>query len=585
MKLIMISFNTCLLAVCLITLSFCHKTASDTAPDPTQIQPTLSYTNGSRIAWDYSTLKKVSSAAGYNGYARLIQLKDRSLICTYESAGSIVVVKSTDLGVSWSNPVTVEQKGDGINMAVPDILQLNDGSILVCFNPRPFNISPERKFGIRIKKSYDGGSTWVDGRLLYEADYLFENGCWEPSAIQLPSGEIQLYFANEGIYKQSNEQNISLLRSSDNGLSWSKTPQIVSFRNGSRDGMPVPVLLNNGKEIAFAIEDNGFTNFKPYIIKNTVSQNWNTIVDGASTARTYALENKIADDVYAGAPYLRQLPSGETILSYQGAEGRTNSIDFSEMKVVIGNNEANSFNRKSVPFALPGSKSGLWNSLNVIEGNTVVALTSTNGLSSSGATEVWMIKGHVIAPLSASKDKITIDGGFTENAWKSDFPVFVGHKGLTRARAQVTFDDNNLYVLTDVRDDNISISTANSEESDGTIIYVHAKSKTFSNPDNGVFSITVSADNKVTVKEGENGSWVKRDVGSIKSSSVKAANSYRQEIAIPWTLLKATPSPNAMIGFNFGITENTGRAQADYKETITTCEDTKPNTWMTLTLN
>jgi hypothetical protein len=168
----------------------------------------------------------------------------------------------------------VAEKQDGINMAVPDKLELNDGSILVCYNPRPFDIHPSRKFGIRSKKSYDGGNTWEDERLLYEAGHEFENGCWEPSAVQLPDGEIQLFFADEGPYTHSSEQNISLLRSHDNGMSWTTTPEIVSFRAGSRDGMPVPILLKNKRETAIAIEDNGFQNFKPYIIKSLADFRW-----------------------------------------------------------------------------------------------------------------------------------------------------------------------------------------------------------------------------------------------------------------------------------------------------------------------
>ena len=541
------------------------------------------YIGGSRIAWDYSTLSKVSVAAGYNGYARMIQLNDKSLLCTYESNGTIVTVKSFDAGKSWSAPVVVESGGNGINMAVPDILLLQDGSVLVCYNPRPYNISPDRKFGIRTKKSYDGGLTWMDARLLYEADYLFANGCWEPSAIQIPSGEIQLYFANEGVYPNSDEQNISLIRSADNGLTWTKTPQVVSFRAGHRDGMPVPVLLNNGRDIVFSIEDNGYSNFKPYLIRNTIAANWETVVDASSVNRDYALADRISDSIYAGAPYLRQLPDGETILSYQGTEDRTNDISNSEMKVVIGNENAKLFNHKSVPFAIAGSKSGLWNSLSVIDNNTVVALTSTNAYSGDGTTEIWMIKGHVIPELTAANEKINIDGIFDEASWITQFPVFVGHTGLTQARAQITYDNNFIYVLTVVTDNHVSISS-NIESSDGVTVYIHDKNKTYNILYKGIFSIFVSADNKVVVKEGDNGNWNQREFTTLKSSTIKTANGYKQEIAIPWISIGGIPALNTAIGFNFGLTENSGNTAADYSETITSCPNNQPNTWMTLKL-
>src|SRR5690242_21276392 len=43
-------------------------------------------------------------------------------------------------------------------------------------------------------------------------------------------------FRSEAPYTKSNEQEISLLRSFDHGLTWSRPTQ-VSFRQGKRDGM------------------------------------------------------------------------------------------------------------------------------------------------------------------------------------------------------------------------------------------------------------------------------------------------------------------------------------------------------------
>ncbi|RZM22756.1 MAG: hypothetical protein EOO88_28415, partial [Pedobacter sp.] len=363
-----------------------------------------------RIVWEQGTLTKVSSGKAnhrYTSYPRIIQLYDQSLLGIYEADGGVVTVRSSDLGATWSEPVTVALRDNGVSMSVPDILELKDHTLLAFYNPRPSKNAVGKRFGIRVKKSADGGITWKHEQLLYEAGDKFENGCWEPSAMQLPSGEIQVFFANEAEYTHSNEQNISLLRSNDNGLSWTIKPETASFRKGSRDGMPVPLFLDKHKEMVFAIEDNGFGNFKPYLIRNTIKENWASPADASSKNRTYALSEKIADSVYAGAPYLRQLGTGETILSYQGTEGRTNKMQFADMKVVVGDEQARNFGRKTTPFVIPANKSCLWNSLTVLDDNTIIAVTATNAYADR--SEIWMIKGRLLPKAKQSvmkKDSI-----------------------------------------------------------------------------------------------------------------------------------------------------------------------------------
>lgn len=348
------------------------------------------------IEWDQQSLRKVSSSAAgekYCGYARMIQLHDQSLLVIYEADGNVVCRKSRDLGNTWTTTTVIAGKADGINMCVPHVVELKDHSLLASYNGRPEKMAPGKKFNIKTKRSNDGGLTWKDERLLYEAGEQFENGCWEPAAIQLPTGDIQLYFANEGLYTTTDEQNISMLKSSDMGLSWTKIPSIVSYRKGSRDGMPVPLILKNKTDVVIAIEDNGFENFKPYILKNGISESWKQTVDATSANRNYALKEKLAESIYAGAPYIAQLTTGETLLSYQSTEGRTNKMNFAQMIVAIGDRDAKNFSNKTAPFKIPADKSGLWNSVTVLDDNTIVAVTSTNAYG--GNTEIWMIKGKL----------------------------------------------------------------------------------------------------------------------------------------------------------------------------------------------
>lgn len=346
------------------------------------------------IKWDTASLRRI----GFGGYARVIELNDGKLVAVYAASnGNTEISLSKDEGDHWSAPVIAAAKAPGIRMDAPDIILLHDNSILVCYNPRPSgqNNDTSARFAIRTVRSYDNGLTWKDDQLLYKAGNLFKDGCWEPAALQLPSGEIQIFFSNEGVYTHSDEQNISRISSFNNGKTWTTAPEIISFRAGSRDGMPVPLYLPEKREIVFSIEDNGFTNFKPYIIHIPASANHVKTVTANSDHRRYALRDSLPKNVYAGAPYLRRLNNGNTILSYQSTEFRqgNNDVNNAEMVVTIGDSAAKNFTNPTIPFKISADKTALWNSVTILKNGTLIALTSTNAYSNN--TEVCMIKGTV----------------------------------------------------------------------------------------------------------------------------------------------------------------------------------------------
>ena len=211
---------------------------------------TVTRYNGSRIFWDSRSPVTIFNG----GYGRLIELADGRLLACCESGG-IKISFSSNKGQTWTTPTLIAPNSNDTPNCVPDLIQLSDGTIIVGYNPRPsVPYTEDRHFGIRLRRSTDGGNTWSDEIFVYNADYRFENGCWEPSFLELPSGELQLYFADESPYTTSGEQQISLYRSYDGGLTWTE-PQRISFRAGYRDGMPVPVLLSDKRNIVVAIEE------------------------------------------------------------------------------------------------------------------------------------------------------------------------------------------------------------------------------------------------------------------------------------------------------------------------------------------
>ncbi|MBD8487285.1 exo-alpha-sialidase [Echinicola sp. CAU 1574] len=365
--------------VILLFMTSCSGLGAGSPPDPQD------YT----IVWDQSTLERISpDIFRYAGYARVRELANEHLGVAYEADGNIFF-RIKENGV-WKEPVLVAPRKEGEAMAVPDFTVLDNGEILLAYNPRPRRNQQDKHFAIRIVRSSDHGQTWQEDQLVYEAGTTFENGCWEPVFLTLPDGTIQLYFADEGIFTETNEQRIAMLASTDGGYSWSESPQTISYRKGSRDGMPVPVLLED-QTIAMAIEDNGFGPFKPYIIKAD-GLSWKETVNADHPHRKYAMAEQIPPNDYAGAPYLAQGVNGLTLLSFQWGS----KLEDAQMAVAIGNEQALHFTNTTWPFQLPQESIGHWNSITVLQDGKILALTSTNGFSDKGQTEVWMIQGELV---------------------------------------------------------------------------------------------------------------------------------------------------------------------------------------------
>lgn len=338
--------------------------------------------HNARITWQQSSLRLIQAGGVYG---RMARLPDRKILCAVELNGSVYVKSSTDEGRTWTIPLIAATFPYG-NAANPELTVLADNTVLLAYNERPRDgVHP---FAIRLAESHDNGLSWHAHRTLYSCGLKSDTGCWEPAMVQLPSGEIQLFFANEKPFPNTTEQEITLLRSFDNASTWT-TGDRISLRANHRDGMPVPLLLKDTQSVVVAIEDDGLSgSFKPAILSTAAS----SVITGNSPQRWAALETPLPAPVYAGAPYLRQFPSGETVLSVQSGQGTSNSsaLDNSHMLVFIGDQQARAFTKPTEPFAGLAQRNGLWNSLFIKNAVTVTALSTT---TINGIAGLWAIDG------------------------------------------------------------------------------------------------------------------------------------------------------------------------------------------------
>ncbi|MDF2440472.1 MAG: hypothetical protein JWN98_1456, partial [Abditibacteriota bacterium] len=183
---------------------------------------------GWAINWDQRTLTLIQRGGIYG---RMARLKNGELIASFDVGGKVSVRHSRDEGKTWRPAVQVAAWPHGV-LTNAELLQLKNGTLLCFYNHRPHNTPGQpHPYAIGMARSVDGGKTWQTPTTLYSAGTEFSNGCWEPVALELPSGEVQLFFANEGPYRTSAEQEITLMRSLDGARTWG-APEKVSFRAG-----------------------------------------------------------------------------------------------------------------------------------------------------------------------------------------------------------------------------------------------------------------------------------------------------------------------------------------------------------------
>lgn len=361
--------------------------------------PEIEQPTAASIEWEQGvSIVSDQNDRDYHGYARVIQLKDKRLLLTYFDAGAttnggIMARYSDNNGKTWSAPEAIHHNTAQHEFNNPEIMEMSDGTLMVLTNLRPVITGGTAHFEIGLIRKPVGGS-WSTVSILYRADNQFHNGCWEPKMIELPDGNLEIYFANENNFRENDDQEISKLYSIDKGETWTG-PIRYTYSPGARDGMPVAMVLKGvTQKVLTAIEDNSKGG------RFTISILENPAVAGATASvRLHGVvPDEMADkSIYCGAPYLAQLPNGGLVLTGQTDYKRIKREDPLHISVpFVAICEPNSYGKFRLldanPFNIASQHEGLWNSVAVVNTDTILLLTSTQGVD--GLFKITMKTGR-----------------------------------------------------------------------------------------------------------------------------------------------------------------------------------------------
>jgi hypothetical protein len=392
-----------LISACLVVMliTACDKRPSNAVPSGTfhadDQPPVDDSTPALNITWN-STAIKMSHTVYYAEYPRVHKVGGDTLLFTYHFGDqnnywdNIAIKRSTDGGTTWSahEVLMADDNPAYYGFSNPDIIRLNNGFVVLAFTGRG-NPDDNAHANIQVRISKDRGWT-------FESPKIVATGrSWEPAMIQLPHGEIQLFYSSEarwwgGPGSTAAQQEILMVRSTDNGVTWS-SPKAVAYTDGMRDGMAIPLVLKDNKGIVFPIESVNNSR-SPWIVWSSVDANWN--YRGVGTAANGRRWLATTQNIWGGAPYIIQLATGETILSVQDAGGRSIGSDWKKntMLVLVGNSVAKNFTNISYPWPnLPVNEGAYYSSL-MQKNDSVLAMVTTRNFS-DGHSEIFWKEGRI----------------------------------------------------------------------------------------------------------------------------------------------------------------------------------------------
>jgi len=567
-----------------------------------------------RISWDYNTYKEMTSVNVSNKnfteknlyYPRIKKLSDGTLLMSFSNdhfGWNIYVRRSTDNGKTWSDAQLLRERfkssstmGEDETVFVnPDFIELKDGRILLAYQWRykkGYYDVPNTNIncGIEIMFSSDKGKNFTEPREVYKGR------CWEPSMLELPSGEIQMYITSsqEVVNKVSNPRTV-IIRSNDGGKTWQGKKiathldnEMISHTVDERfgyDGMATAVSLDDNNGIAVPLEvwsGKLVVDQTPVIVKTTVEKNWRGEDQKKMLEKggpDYPNKKQINKDLVGYGPYSTKLGTGEMVVlsngTYKGEEG---------IWTLIGDKKADNFRFATSPF------DGYWGSIDYTGNNTVIATGTVKYKDKGGDTrgKVVVMHGRLNYAKTITKGDLVMPTLKKFDRENNDY-WFLGKKTPGAVFSNFAYTDQEFILGTYLLDKNLVAFTP--ENSDASILLLSRKS---SDGQRVNYKIVVNAEGNFLIYREENYSWHLIKQGKTKDIQVVGTVNqeededlgYAVKLKIDWNILGGTPSStdtfNAQLRHHYKKNAvEKPRAEIEYMEGE---NSDYPEEWLSLTL-